>query len=35
MIDRAKLEQWLQGKEDEHCEFKEAKNQIDSHALTD
>jgi ATP-dependent DNA helicase RecG len=35
VIDRARLEQWLQGKEDEHCEFKEAKTQIDSHDLTD
>lgn len=35
MIDREKLEQWLQGREDEHCEFKKAENQIDSHELTD
>src|SRR5262245_4625519 len=25
----------MQGKEDEHCEFKEARNQIDSHDLTE
>jgi ATP-dependent DNA helicase RecG len=35
MIDREKLELWLQGREDEHCEFKKAENQIDSHELTD
>ncbi len=35
MNDREKLEQWLQGREDEHCEFKAAKAQIDSHELTD
>jgi ATP-dependent DNA helicase RecG len=34
-VNRATLEQWLQGKEDEHCEFKEARNNIDSHELTE
>ena len=33
-VDRALVEQWLLGKEDEHCEFKEARNNIDSHDLT-
>ena len=35
LIGRATLDGWLQGKEDEHCEFKEARSQIDSHDLTD
>jgi ATP-dependent DNA helicase RecG len=35
MIDRAQLDRWMQGREDEHCEFKKAENQVDSDELTD
>jgi ATP-dependent DNA helicase RecG len=35
MIDRARLERWMQGREDEHCEFKRAENNLDSEDLAD
>lgn len=35
MIDRATLDHWLARDENEHCEFKEARDSLDSHDLTD
>jgi ATP-dependent DNA helicase RecG len=35
VLNRATLNRWLQGDEDEHCEFKEARNSIDAHDVTE